>query len=132
MNAARLLSRPRHEPSSEGTTSVAVDEARSMLRGAVGAQSGPFDWWTVVDFARRQLSDVDLLLLEGLFIAGTVNDARRRHFPDPMDLVFRRSDGRYERYEVTVHGRWSRAGSPRLGPAGGAVLLPEAWEARGI
>jgi hypothetical protein len=133
MNAAKLPSRPRHEPSAEGTTPVAVEHARSLLRGAVGAQSGPFDWWAVLDWARRRSSSVDPLLLEGLFIGGTVNDQRRRHFPEPLDLVFRRDDGWHERFDVTVHGHWSKAGTPRLIPAGGPTApLPELWEARGI
>jgi hypothetical protein len=133
MNAARLLSRPRHEPSAEGTASIAVEEARSLLREAIGVQPVPFDWWAVVEWVRRRSTAVDLLLLEGLFIGGTVNDNRRRHFPEPMDLAYRRADGWYEPYDVTVHGQWSRAGTPRLIPAGGpASILREAWEAPGI
>src|SRR5205823_12017086 len=45
-------------------------------------------------------------------IADTVNDPRRQHFPGSRDLLYRRADGRFERYDPAVHGAWSKAGRP--------------------
>ena len=45
-------------------------------------------------------------------IADTVNDPRRQHFPGARDRLYRRADGRLERYDPAVHGPWSRAGRP--------------------
>ena len=45
-------------------------------------------------------------------IADTVNDRRRQHFPGSRDRLYRRADGRFERYDPAVHGLWSKAGRP--------------------
>jgi hypothetical protein len=59
---------------------------------------------------------VDPLWIEGGLIRDTVNDPGRRHVPAPEDLLFRRRDGRYESYDPSRHGRWSRAGRPLRAP----------------
>jgi hypothetical protein len=44
--------------------------------------------------------------------AGTVNDPNRVHYSMKVgDLVFKRSDGRFERYDSQRHGHW-RSGRP--------------------
>jgi hypothetical protein len=122
MKAARLLGRSR-PPTFHAPTAAALEEARSLLRDAVASQPGPFDWYEVADRVRARSASLDLALLEGLLIAGTVNDTRRRHFPDPMDLAFRRDDGLLERYDPAFHGRWSDVGTLRLVPTG-VVTVP--------
>ena len=117
MKAARWLGRSR-PPTFHAPTAADLEEARSRLRDAISAQEGPFDWYDVADRLRARSASVDLALLEGLLIAGTVNDTRRRHVPDPMDLAFRRDDGLLERYDPAVHGRWSNGGTLRLVPSG--------------
>jgi len=132
MKAARWLGRPS-PPTIHAPTAATLEEARSLLRDAIASQREPFDWYQVADAARAHSSDVDLALLEGLLIAGTVNDTRRRHFPDPMDLVFRRDDGLLERYDPAIHGRWSEAGTPRRIPTGATtVSVGSLTEARGL
>jgi len=132
MKATRLLGRSR-PPMFLAPTPADLEEARSLLRDAVASQPGPFDWYDVAARVRTRSSNVDLALLEGLLIAATVNDTRRRHFPDPMDLAFRREDGLLERYDPAVHGRWSEGGTLRLVPTGVVtVSAGSLGEARGL
>ncbi len=67
---------------------------------------------------------VDPLWVEGRLVGDTVNDRGRQHIPSPMDLLFLRADGRFERYNPAVHGRWSRVGAPVLSLAVGPEGRP--------
>lgn len=132
MKAARLLGRSR-PPMFLAPTEADLEVARSLLRDAVASQRGAFDWFAVAGRVRARSASVDLALIEGLLIAGTVNDTRRRHFPDPMDIAFRRQDGLLERYDPEVHGRWSEGGTLRPVPAGVfTVAAGSLGEARGL
>jgi hypothetical protein len=95
-------------------TPLSIEEARAVVRYAVSREPAPFDPERIAWWAGDQFPATDRFLLEGLLIAATVNDPRRQHYPEPQDLMFRRADGRYERYEASVHGRWTKSGRLRL------------------
>jgi len=96
---------------------LTVTEARALLGYAVSREPTPFDPAEIAAWLSERFPNTDPRLIEGLLIAGTVNDPRRQHFPEPEDLLFCRDDGRYERYDPSMHGRWTKAGRPRLASA---------------
>ncbi len=90
--------------------------ARALFRDAVAAQPPGFSPRAVPLWFEEHAPWVPPLLVEGLFISGTVNEPARRHYPHPDDVVFRRDDGRYERYKPEVQGWWSTLGLPAPAP----------------
>ncbi len=95
---------------------------------ALQASPRAFDEASIVRWFERHAPRVDLLWVEGMVQASTVNDPGRQHYPWPRDLLYRRADGGLERYDPKRHGRWSRAGRPATGrefrsPAPGPPLL---------
>ncbi len=106
-----------------------------LLREAIQAQPGPFGEADVVSWFARRAPWVDPLWVEGELVAGTVNDRGRRHFPGPLDLLFRKADGRLEPYVRGRHGCWSKAGMPVMAPigewsTGHLAKIEEAWSRR--
>jgi hypothetical protein len=61
-----------------------------------------------------------------------VNDPRRRHFPEPQDLMFLEADGRCWKYRSDRHGTWTRVGLPRPGPRTGLPTLALAGSLIGV
>jgi hypothetical protein len=98
-------------------TPLTVAEARALLRYAVAREPSPFDPGEIAAWLGERFPRTDPRLIEGLLIGGTVNDPRRQHFPEPDDVLFCRDDGRYERFDPSVHGRWTKSGRPRLASA---------------
>jgi hypothetical protein len=118
---------------------LAVEDADGDLLGeALHAQPDAFDDAALVAWFTNHAPSVDRLWVEGRITADTVNDPGRRHLPKPRDLLFRRSDGRLERYVASRHGAWSAAGLPTLMPMASLVEdratadreMEEAWFAR--
>ena len=77
---------------------------------------------TLLAWYERRVPWVDPLWVRGRITADTVNDRGRQHLPHPLDLLFRRADGRLERYVASKHGSWSALGEPTLIPMTGAAL----------
>jgi hypothetical protein len=79
---------------------------------AVAAQPAVFERTHLLGWFDENAPWVEELWIDGRIVADTVNDRGRQHIPGPRDLLFGRSDGRYERYDPAVHGWWTRAGRP--------------------
>jgi|SRR2546422_9037860 len=106
-----------------------------LLREAIQARPEPFGDADVATWFARRAPWVDPLWVEGMLVAGTVNDRGRRHFPEPRDLLFRMADGRLERYVRGRHGCWSKAGTLVMAPipessTGHLAKIGEAWSRR--
>jgi hypothetical protein len=110
---------PRKESSDAWSTpqtdDLAVDRARHLVRQAVAELQEPFSRVDVFGWFDEHAPDVPRLVVDGLLIAGTVNDPHRQHFPDPEDLLFAGEGGRYWKYDPHLHGRWSVGGRLRPG-----------------
>jgi hypothetical protein len=96
---------------------ASLDRARRLIRQAVADQSEPFERSAIAAWFAAHAADVTREVVEGLTIAATVNDPRRRHFPEPQDLMFLETDGRCWKYRSDRHGTWTRVGLPRPGRA---------------
>jgi hypothetical protein len=92
---------------------------RDLLVAALAEQPGPFQRYAIWRWFDWHAPWADRQAVEEVFTAGTVNDPHRRDFARTEDLLYRRPDGQYERYEREVHGRWSSSGDPI-----GAPTLP--------
>ena len=71
------------------------------------AQPAPDD---LLEWVHDNACWVEDTWVEARIIADTVNDPRRQHLPGPRDRLYRRSEGRYERYD-------------RLGQIDGAAIV---------
>lgn len=107
---------------------LTVERAREVLRLAASVHRGPFEGHALIASILDRFPATDPVMLEALFVASTVNDPRRQHFPEPLDVLFMREDGRYEPYEASVHGRWTKAGHARVpwGAGNGSLSAPPA------
>lgn len=95
---------------------------RELLREAIADMESPFTQEDVEHWFGRRHGDVQRSTIRAHLTAGTVNNQRRVHFGIPVgDLLFRRPDGRLERYDPLHHGRWRR-GLPAAGPSSARVL----------
>lgn len=89
---------------------------RELLREAVAEVGSPFTQEDVERWLLGRHGDVRRSAIRAHLSAGTVNNQSRVHFGMPVgDLVFRRSDGKLERYDPARHGRWRR-GLPAVVP----------------
>ena len=109
-------------PTTPGHTPTSARSVRSLLRACVRELAEPFHREEVFSWFEREAPGVDRLAVDGLLSVATVNDRRRRHFPQPEDLLFWRPDGRYERFGAAAHGSWSPLGEYR-GPGRSAGSL---------
>ncbi len=65
--------------------------------------------WFSVRYPRVKRSS-----LHAHIVSATVNNRSRRHHSANPDLVFRRPDGSFERYDPSRHGAWSKDGESLL------------------
>ena len=94
---------PKPETQSQETQREAFDLAlRTLPR--------EFEPSDIYSWLHRNAAWIDDTWIEGRLVADTVNDRRRRHMPGPRDVLYGRSDGRYERYDPNAHGWWSASG----------------------
>jgi len=85
---------------------------RDLFRRCVHEMPGPFDSSQAMRWFELHAPSVDPVEVDGLLISGSVNDPRRRHYPSPEDVIFRRSDGSFEAWDPARHGHWSALGLP--------------------
>lgn len=103
---------------------------RELLAEAVKDLPQPFtrddvDRWFDANYPRVKHSTIQAHLT-----AGSVNDRNRLHYTmDVGDLLFKRSDGRFERYDAARHGWWTDGRLTQGAPDGQAVPeeLQEPW-----
>jgi hypothetical protein len=85
---------------------------RNLLRQAVADQQPHFDRYTLLLWFDLNAPWADRTAVGEALAAATVNEPTRRNLANPEDLVFLRSDGRYEAYDANRHGAWSKLGEP--------------------
>ena len=96
---------PRPETSDHEARTIAFDAALADLPLVFAPEQ-------VLEWIHDKAGWVEDPWVGARIIADTVNDPRRQHFPGSRDRLYRRADGRFERYDPAVHGRWSKAGRP--------------------
>jgi hypothetical protein len=101
----------------------ALDRAKRLIRQAVADQAEPFERSAIAAWFAGHAPEVGRDVVVGLTIAATVNDPRRRHYPEPQDLLFLEADGRCSKYDPDRHGSWTRVGLARPGPHPGLPTL---------
>jgi len=87
-------------------------DPRELLRRAAQDAPAVFDRDHLVDWFAWNAPGVSPLVVDGLIGLGTVNNPGRRHFPRPVDVLFVREDGWFERYAPERHGMWTTVGTP--------------------
>src|SRR5439155_12421651 len=113
---------------------ITQESRREAFDLAVRSLPDEFGPGSVETWLHENAGWIEDVWIEGRLAADTVNDRRRQHMPGPRDVLFGRADGRYERYDPAVPGRWSATGRPE--PAGTEpatvteLLVPPASSAR--
>jgi hypothetical protein len=97
---------------SESIVAKRTRDPRTLLRVAVEKAPAVFDRDQLVAWFARNFPEVEPLVVDGLIALGTVNNPGRRHYPRPVDALFAREDGWFERYVPERHGLWTTVGTP--------------------
>jgi hypothetical protein len=72
-------------------------------------------------------ASIDQDLIDGLIVSSIVNEPVRRHYPSPIELLYRRTDGLLEPYDARRHGRWTSLGTRAHPAAQRDDALARAW-----